>query len=82
MLGYTKGEPLDAVAVLVQLMIELTLEVGVDTVAMWAEAEHGIPVTQYFRLIRSSVYFIAHTATGICMTALALYSFVRHPNFA
>jgi hypothetical protein len=81
-LGYAVDAPLNAVGVLVQLMIELTLEVGVDMVAMWAETEHGIPVTHYFRLVRSSKYFIYHAAVGICTTAFALYSFVRHPNFA
>ena len=81
-LGYTVSAPLDAVVVLVQLMIELTLEVGVDMMAMWAETEHGIPVTHYFRLVRSSKYFILHSAVGIAATALALYSFIRHPNFA
>jgi hypothetical protein len=81
-LGYAVDAPLNIVGMLVQLMIELTLEVGVDMVAMWAETEHGIPVTHYFRLVRSSKYFIFHAAYGIAMTAFALYSFVRHPNFA
>ena len=81
-LGYTVGEPLDAVVVFVQLLVELALEVVVDMVAMWAEIEHGIPVTHYFRLVRSSKYFIYHAATGITATIFALYSFVRHPNFA
>ena len=81
-LGYAVDVPLNIVGMLVQLMIELTLEVGVDMVAMWAETEHGIPVTHYFRLVRSSKYFIFHAVTGIMGTAFALYSFVRHPNFA
>ena len=68
--------------VFVQLMLELTLEVGVDMVAMWAETEHGIPVTHYFRLVRSSKYFVFHAAAGIVATCMALYSFIRHPNFA
>ena len=81
-LGYVVGTPLDGVSVFVQLLIELTLEVGVDMVAMWAETEHGIPVTHYFRLVRSSKYFIFHAACGVMAAAMALYSFVRHPNFA
>jgi len=81
-LGYAVGVDLDAVGVLVQLMIELTLEVGVDMVAMWAETEHGIPVTHYFRLVRSAKYFVFHAAVGVLTTAIALYSFIRHPNFA
>ena len=81
-LGYVVDTPLDGVSVFVQLIIELTLEVGVDMVAMWAETEHGIPVTHYFRLVRSSKYFILHAASGVTAAAIALYSFVRHPNFA
>ena len=81
-LGYAVGEPLDATVVFVQLMVELTLEVGVDMVAMWAETEHGIPVTHYFRLVRSAKYFVLHASIGVFTTTFALHSFVRHPNFA
>jgi hypothetical protein len=51
-------------------------------VAMWAETEHGIPVTHYFRLVRSAKYFVLHASIGILATAFALHAFVRHPNFA
>ena len=44
-LGYGVGVPLDVAVVFVQLLVELALEVGVDSVAMWAESEHGIGVT-------------------------------------
>ena len=81
-IGYTAGIPLNSVGVFVQLMVELTLEVGVDIVAMWAETEHGIPVTHYFLLIHSAKFFVWHAATGIGMTCFALHAFVRHPNFA
>ena len=82
-LGYVVADGRsDAVVVFLQLLIELMLEVGVDMVAMWAETEHGIPVTYYFRLVRSSKYFIYHAAVGVTTTAFALYSFIRHPNFA
>ena len=65
----------------VQLMVELTLEVAVDMVAMWSETEHGIPVTDYFRLVRSSKYFVYHAAGGVFGILLVVYSFLRSPVF-
>ena len=79
-LGYTAGEPLDVALVFVQLMIELTLEIAVDIVAMWAESEHGIPVTHYLSLVQSSKVFIFQTAVAIVALSFALFAFLRHPH--
>ena len=45
-IGYVPNQPLNSGVVFVQLMLELTLEMVVDNAAMWAEAEHGVPITQ------------------------------------
>ena len=45
-IGYVPNQPLNSGVVFVQLMLELSLEMVVDNAAMWAEAEHGVPITQ------------------------------------
>jgi hypothetical protein len=79
-LGYSADTKLDIAAVFVQLMVELALEMAVDIVAMWAESEHGIPVTHYLALVQSGKTFIFQTAMSVLSLALVLYGFIRHPH--
>ena len=80
-LGYVADAPLDIAVIFVQLMVELTLEVAVDCVAMWAETEHGIPVTHYLTLVQSGgKVFIFQSATAVMTLCLTLFSFLRHPH--
>ena len=51
--GDEPGVPLDVPTVFVQMMVELLLEMIVDSTVMWAEGEHGIPITRYFEHVRS-----------------------------
>ena len=80
-LGYVAGTPLDVAVVFVQLLLELALEVAVDQVAMWAETEHGVPVTHYFTLVRSSKAFLFHACVAVYTAVLAAHAFLRHPTF-
>ena len=61
------------------MLLELGLEVAVDNVAMWAEAEHGIEVTLYFDQTRSPLIWVFHGATAVAATAAGLFGVVRHP---
>ena len=75
------GEVLDVAGAFVQLMLELTLEVMVDATAMWAEGEHGIPVTEYFRRNQSLLQYLAMGGFVLCSLPMALYGFQRTPTF-
>ena len=64
-LGYKHGEALLGGLAFVQLMLELLLEGFVDTAALWAESEHGIPIGAYFQYSDSIYTWICHQATAI-----------------
>lgn len=84
-LGYdppgADGVVLDAAGAFAQLMVELTLEVMVDTTAMWVEGEHGIPVTEYFRRNSRLVPLVYMVGFSVCTLEVALYGFLRVPTF-
>ena len=80
-LGYeAPGAKLSLVLMFVQLIVELFLDVLVDNTAMWAEAEHGIPITRWFNEIRNPLVFVIHTAASVITLAVALFGFLRHPQ--
>ena len=55
--------------VFVQMMVELLLETIVDSTVMWAEGEHGIPITRYFEHVRSLHVAGVHMAYSIMAVA-------------
>ena len=79
-LGYKHGEALLGGLAFVQLMLELLLEGFVDTAALWAESEHGIPIGAYFQYSESIYTWIFHQATAISALYLSLYAFARFPT--
>jgi len=81
-IGYKPDEVLDIPTVFVQMMVELLLEMVVDSTVMWAEGEHGIPVTRYFEHVRSIRVAGFHAAGSICAVCWVLVSFVRFPTVA
>ena len=54
-LGYERGTDLDIPSVFVQMLVELLLELIVDATVMWAEGDHGIPITRFFEQVILSV---------------------------
>ena len=81
-IGYKPDEALDVPTVFVQMMVELLLEMVVDSTVMWAEGEHGIPVTRYFEHVRSLSVAGFHAAFSILAVAWVLFSFIRFPTVA
>ena len=81
-IGYVPGAALDIPTVFVQMMVELLLEMVVDSTVMWAEGEHGIPVTRYFEHIRSLHALGAHAGLSIIAVCWVLFSFIRFPTIA
>ena len=79
-LGYKHGDALLGGLAFVQLMLELLLEEFVDTAALWAESEHGIPIGAYFQYSESIYTWIFHQATAISTLFLSLYAFARFPT--
>ena len=80
-LSWDIASQVDVAVVFVQLIVELALEVTVDHVAMWAETEHGVPVTHYFALVRSTKVFVWHVAAAVFSAAMAMWAYIRHPHF-
>ena len=64
----------------VQLMLELLLEGFVDTAALWAESEHGIPIGAYFQYSESMYTWVFHQSSAIGTLFLSLYAFARFPT--
>ena len=80
-LGYKHGEALLGGLAFVQLMLELLLEGFVDTAALWAESEHGIPIGAYFQYSDSIYTWIFHQSwCDFCTLFLSLYAFARFPT--
>ena len=68
-IGYEPGVALDIPTVFVQMIVELLLEMIVDSTVMWAEGEHGIPITRYFEHVRSlyvAGYHGFHAVLAVC----------------
>ena len=51
--------------VIVQLILELGLEIVVDVTAMWAESEHGIPMSHFFQHAKSPFVMVFHFGTAL-----------------
>ena len=81
-IGYTPDVALDIPTVFVQMMVELLLETIVDSTVMWAEGEHGIPITRYFEHVRSLHVAGCHMAYSIIAVAWVMFSFIRFPTIA
>ena len=79
-LGYKHGEALLGGLAFVQLMLELLLEGFVDTAALWAESEHGIPIGAYFQYSDSLYTWVFHQAGAIATLFASLYAFARFPT--
>ena len=77
-LGYVPGVAVMAGPAFVQTLLELALELGVDNVAMWSEAIHGIAVTRYFAEGGLHVMLFQGLWCGIA-TSCGLFSVIRHP---
>ena len=81
-IGYEPAAELDIPTVFVQMMVELLLEMVVDSTVMWAEGEHGIPVTRYFEHVRSLCVAGYHVAASIAALSWVMFSFIRLPTVA
>ena len=81
-IGYTPDVELDIPTVFVQMMVELLLEMIVDSTVMWAEGEHGIPITRYFEHVRSLHVAGNHMAASIMAVTWVIFSFIRFPTIA
>ena len=81
-IGYEPDVALDIPTVFVQMMVELLLEMIVDSTVMWAEGEHGIPVTRYFEHVRSLHVAGCHAACSIMAVVWVSFSFIRFPTVA
>ena len=81
-IGYEPGVALDIPTVFVQMMVELLLEMVVDSTVMWAEGEHGIPITRFFEHVRSLHVAGTHVAASILAVLWVTFSFVRFPTIA
>ena len=81
-IGYKPDEALDIPTVFVQMMVELLLEMVVDSTVMWAEGEHGIPVTRYFEHVRSLHVAWYHTVASPVTLCWVIFSFTRFPTVA
>ena len=79
-IGYTYGEPPLVGLAFVQLFLELALEIFVDTSALWAESEHGIPLNAYFERTNSIFVWIFHQSVCIFSFSLCAYCFARYPS--
>ena len=78
-IGYEPDVPISVTVVFVQLILELGLEMTVDVTAMWAESEHGIPMTEYFVHARSPFVGMAHF--GCALGAMAWCCIIAfHPR--
>ena len=62
---YEPDTPIVVAVVMVQLILELGLEIVVDVTAMWAESEHGIPMTQFFQHAKSPFVVIFHFGAAL-----------------
>ncbi len=78
--GYDPNETLLGGLIFMQLLFELLIEIFVDVAALWAESEHGIPVSAYFKYTKSTYVLLFHTAIICCATTVAIYSVARYPN--
>ncbi len=81
-IGYEPGVALDIPTVFVQMMVELLLEMIVDSTVMWAEGEHGIPITRYFEHVRSLHVAGYHASASIVAVGWVTFSFIRFPTVA
>ena len=81
-MGYEPGVMLDIPTVFVQMMVELLLEMIVDSTVMWAEGEHGIPITRYFEHVRSLHVAAYHATASIIAVCWVTLSFIRFPTAA
>ena len=81
-IGYEPDVALDIPTVFVQMMVELLLEMIVDSSVMWAEGEHGIPVTRYFEHLRSLHVAGCHAAATVIAVTWVSFSFIRFPTAA
>ena len=79
--GYEPGVALDIPTVFVQMMVEL-LEMVVDSTVMWAEGEHGIPITRYFEHVRSLYVAAFHASYAVLAVVWVSFSFIRFPTVA
>ena len=79
-LGYESSSTLNVPAVFVQMIVELMLELIVDSTAMWSEGEHGIPVTRYFVHVRSLFTLGFHIATCIVTGSYASATMKPSPS--
>ena len=80
-IGYEPDVPISVTVVFVQLILELGLEMTVDVTAMWAESEHGIPMTEYFVHARSPFVGMVHFGAALAaMGWCCIVAFIRVPT--
>ena len=79
-LGYIPGQVISGGLVFTQVMLELLLETMVDTAALWAESEHGIPCGEYFDYTKSLFVVVLHFGVIAGSLMCCVYSFVRYPS--
>merc|ERR1712167_176538 len=77
-LGYEPGAPLVVGTIFAQLLFELIVEAVVDSVAMWAEAEHRIDVPAYFSWTRSAYVGVFYVASATFCLLVSFLGLLRH----